>query len=601
MSGNIAPFVDPMVAIMQHAQSLAAQGSPDPGQVVPEQVGVEQPGDFGGVPVEETPPAAVVPSPAAAPVPEALPEAAPTAAPAAVDPEEAAIDQEIADMRAGFNFNLEDVVPKDILDQLKRQSRGTMGMGELLGIAGLAATNPAIAAQILSDHEQGKRQASLALAQLSQQVLTSKKEGERQVSMYGRYLRRAHEETKKLNEKEKGKEKLARMADVTKLFTSLRGEGVDLEQAGISAPSMEELEDESKYYGPGGWLDRTSAALGKYQGKQTIDEMLAGARNLPVSVLAQKGIDPSAAIVNMMTSAGFTAEEIAQRMPAVQELSKGAALQVQQMKAEIAKDTQWLEWSRSTVSKNQAAIADINSRIIDRQTLQPDEVMGMGARLMGLENQVMNSLNQAQFRQSFFAQEAALAKDPIVKAGKQDQARIMGETALSFQAQLGDIKQAQANLEVIAKQGMAMTNPVEAFWTSLPDVAESSRLTLLTTAGRIPGANPDQMFEAMSAASDPRSWEQYLRGDPNNPFRQMFWTAMLAEIQLKTHMPADQIFRLLNADIMTPGSAPVDTYVGSDVTLPPTIQQNIGMTQQPSGRVTQPPKKDEGVQLQKGH
>ena len=598
-------YVDPMAAILQQAQSMAQAGSSDPTQVAstPEEIlaqepvkQVEQPGDLGGVPVTEAPPstAAAPEVQAGAPPPEAPP------APAEVDPEEVAIDKEVADMRTAFDFKLEDVVPADILAQLKTQSQGRMSIGEIFGIAGVAATNPTLAAQILSDHEQGKRSASNTLAVLSQQVLSTRKEGERQIAMYGRYLRRAHEESKKTETAEAGKEKLARMAEVSKVFKDLRADGIDPAQAGIMPPSEEELKDPEKFFGPGGWFARTNDALGKVQGKQRIDEMLAGARQLPVSVLAQKGIDPSAAILNLMQSAGFSPEEIAQRMPAVQALAKGANLQLQKVQGEIAKDAQWLEWSKSTVAKNGAAIDDINSRIRDRETLQPEEVLGMGARLQGLENQLLNQIEKAKFQQSYLKYESDASDDPLVKASKLEQSKQIGQSILDFGSQLYGVRESQVNLEVIAKQGMAMVDPVAAFWTTLPQVLESTRTTLLTTAGRIPGANPDQMFEAMQAASSPETWNAFLRGDPNNPFRQMFWTAMLAEIQLKTHMRPEQIFQLLNSDLMTPGTSPADTFVGSDVTLPPTIQQSIGATQQPSSRVTPKPQKEQ-FPMAKGH
>lgn len=513
--------------------------------------------------------------------------AIPTAAASEEDSSKAEDARIESELSKSFNIDVEDIVPKDILEELKKQSRGGMELHDAIGIAGIAITDPRLAGELLLQMEHKQSSATNTLVNLSSQVGSFKKEGARQLSMYMRSRADQRAAQGKLNDKTAGTEYLERSKQSAAFLSELRKTGLDPEEAGVPPLSEAVLRDPVQF---GNWVQAATSAASKGAGKQTFLAELSGMKaNGPATLAAKTGADPTAAVMMLAQKYGFTPEEIAGLQPTIATFAKVAQQTSQGIDQARLRAEASMKWMQSMSDKNTAQMAAITKEVQGNPGLKRDKAIALMNATMMLN---MTAQTEATNVQMLLA--AELKKIPMEQAspgylggtlggwgatpasGVQDPARIEGlqnrlESASMLVAESG---QTLSMLYPIV-QGTGAGNISSILLDIGPKLAEASRVATLGGKIRPPGVPPLVIADAMSAAADPATWLAYLKQPPigadgqPNPYRIAYWASVVRQMgaALGGLQDPEDIIRLLDAQSAGQPSY-ADAFAGKDISLP---------------------------------
>lgn len=524
-------------------------------------------------------------SPAPATEAGASPEVATAEAAAAAAPKDAGEvdDAKVeSELSKYFDVNVEDIVPKELLDELKKQAMGGMQLHDAIGIAGIAITNPQLASQLLLDMSRQKNAATNELVNLSAQVGSFKKEGGRQLALYMRSRADQRAMQSRIDERADNSEYLLRSEQSAEFLSELRKTGIDPTEAGVPPLSEQILRDPVKF---GDWVQIATTSASRGAGKQQLLAELSGMKaNGPATLAAKTGADPTAAVTMLLQKQGFTPEELAGLQPTIATFAKVAQQASQGIDQNRLRAEASMKWMQAMADKNTAQMNAISAEVKGNPGMKRDKAVALMNATMMLQ---MTAQTEATNVQMLLA--AELKKVPPAEAstgflgigatppsGVQDPAWIEGlqnrlESATMMIAESND---ALAMLYPIV-QGTGTSDVSSLLMDIGPKLAESSRVATLGGKIKPPGVPPPVIAEAMSAAADPATWLAYLKQPPigadgqPNPYRTAYWASVVRQMgaALGGLQDPEDIIRLLDAQSAGQPSY-ADAFAGQDITLP---------------------------------
>jgi hypothetical protein len=530
-----------------------------------------------------------------APKPEAPPQPSPTPSAAEGSKGTGEVPEDVEDTKVEselskyFNVDVEDIIPKEVLDMLTKQAKGGMELHDAIGIAGIAITNPQLAGELLLDIDRRKSAAQNTLVNLSQQVGSFRKEGARQLAMYMRTRKDQRFAQSKLDRQSSDKEYLERSKQVGAFAEAIRKSGLDPDALGVPAISEEVLRDPVKF---GNWVQAATSAVGKGQGKQNFLAEISGMKpNGPATLAAKTGADPTAAVEMLAQQHDFTPDELAQLHPMIQSFATVAQKATAGIDQRRLRDEAAMRYMESQANKNAAEIAKINNEVRDNPGMKRDKAMALLNSTMMLQMTAQTEFSNVQAQlaaelRKVTPEAAASAESDFLPFNQtddpnkvQDPAKIeaLQRRMESASMMIGESNQAIASLYPIA-QGMtgAAAGDINSMLQDIgPKLAEASRVATLGGKLRPPGVPPPVIAEAMTAAATPASWLAYLKQPPMgldgqpNPYRVAYWASVVRQMgaSLGGLQDPEDIIRLLDAQSMGQPSY-ADVFAGQDISLP---------------------------------
>jgi hypothetical protein len=519
-----------------------------------------------------------------------------------------------AELSRYFDVNIEDILPKEIVDELTRQATQGMALHDAIGIAGIAITNPRLAGDLLLDMQHRKQVATSTLATVGMQLGTFKREGARQLAMYMRARKDQRFAQEHQDTAASSKEYLERSKQSAAFLDQLRKSGLDPGVVGVPPISEEVLRDPVKF---GDWVQEATTAASKGSGKQEFLAEISGMKaNGPATLAAKTGSDPTAAVESLAAMHGFTPEEIAGLRPTIDTFAKVAQTAQSGLDQKRLKDAASAQWMQSLSDKNAAEVAKITAEVEGNPGMKRDKAISLMNSTMMLQMTAQTEFTNVQQMlalemQKRTPEDAAAVAGGIpwndIDPGKvQDPAKIESlqrrmESASMIIAEAG---QALAGLYPIA-QGTGAGDVGAMLMDIGPKLAEAARLATLGGKIKPPGVPPPMIAEAMAAAATPATWLAYLKQPPigpdgqPNPYRTAYWASVVRQMgaSLGGLQDPEDIIRLLDAQSAGKPSY-ADMFAGRDITLPEQPISAMASSLQ-GGGAPPPPASPAGAEQQK--